>query len=368
MPMPASSQELTRTFGPTRVVLDLRLGETEDSTSSFGFVTDVEVDASGRIFVLDYREQRIKVFDARGHFVRSFGRRGGGPAEFENAHRLVLMRDSLWVIQTQNRVSGFSLGSRPTARSVRLSTSQRASEWIEGIARRGFLVGTASSAGLGLGPRSVYLQIAEERGVRRDTIGVLEVPERTFSYTAVVPGSKHVARTRGVQPFMQGPLWALARSGTTLFTVTAGEGHLRILERSVAGDTLWTRQLKYAPVPVTPKDVQRYLDSISSPQPVRGVGRIVPDRRAIEAVLVRPREWPPVTGLIVGLDSTIWLRVGGPNEGMESWWVFTRTGPVELLRLPPGFRLLRASRSHVWGIRTDGDEVPLVERYRLTRS
>ena len=365
-PAPAASQELTRTADSSRVALDLRLGETDDSTASFGLVIDVEVDASGRLFVLDYREQRVTVFDARGRFLRSFGRRGGGPAEFEFARQLTLMRDSLWVIQAQNRVTGFSLGDRTSARTTRLPTSGLG-QWIEAISQRGFLVATTGSAGLGFGTRSAYLQIVEDRSPRRDTIGIVEVPQRSFRYTSTVPGSKYPARSQGLQPFVLGPLFALARNGATLFTAFAKEGHLRLLERSVAGVTLWTRELTYAPVPVTPKDVQRYLDSISSPRTVRGVGRIVPDRRAIEAALVRPRDWPPVTKLVIGVDSSIWLRVGGPNTGMESWWFFTRTGPVERVQLPPGFTLLRASRSYVWGTRTNADDVPLVERYRVTR-
>ena len=49
---------------------------------AFGGVADVAFDASERLYVLDRLSARVVVFDSLGRFVRSFGKRGGGPGEF----------------------------------------------------------------------------------------------------------------------------------------------------------------------------------------------------------------------------------------------------------------------------------------------
>jgi hypothetical protein len=54
-------------------------------------------DAAGDYFVLDHGDRRIAVFDARGRYLRSFGRRGAGPGEFESME-LVLFDDPWLVI------------------------------------------------------------------------------------------------------------------------------------------------------------------------------------------------------------------------------------------------------------------------------
>lgn len=48
----------------------------------FGAVGDVAFDAAENLYVLDRPNKRVVVFDSAGRFVRSFGKRGGGPGEF----------------------------------------------------------------------------------------------------------------------------------------------------------------------------------------------------------------------------------------------------------------------------------------------
>ncbi len=44
---------------------------------------DLKVDAEGRIYVLDWGDTRIQVYDAGGVYVRTIGRKGQGPGEFD---------------------------------------------------------------------------------------------------------------------------------------------------------------------------------------------------------------------------------------------------------------------------------------------
>lgn len=48
----------------------------------FGEVSGLEVDRSGRLYVLDRQDNRIRVFGSDGRFLAEAGREGGGPGEF----------------------------------------------------------------------------------------------------------------------------------------------------------------------------------------------------------------------------------------------------------------------------------------------
>ena len=62
---------------------ELRIGKEGDEQTQFFRVMDVGVDPSGRINVVDARNFRVQVFDPSGKYIRTIGRQGQGPGEFE---------------------------------------------------------------------------------------------------------------------------------------------------------------------------------------------------------------------------------------------------------------------------------------------
>jgi hypothetical protein len=62
---------------------------------------EVAIGPQGQIFVLDLQDQRIKVFDQEGNFIRMFGGRGGGPGEFRFAWKLGLWESRIGVAEGQ---------------------------------------------------------------------------------------------------------------------------------------------------------------------------------------------------------------------------------------------------------------------------
>ena len=63
---------------------DLSIGSEEDENYFFYRNYDMTVDKDGNIYVVDGGHDRIQVFDREGIFVRSIGRRGQGPGEFQS--------------------------------------------------------------------------------------------------------------------------------------------------------------------------------------------------------------------------------------------------------------------------------------------
>jgi hypothetical protein len=51
----------------------------------FNQIRSMDVDEVGRIYVLDYREARVYIFDEDGTFIKSFGKKGQGPGEMNRA-------------------------------------------------------------------------------------------------------------------------------------------------------------------------------------------------------------------------------------------------------------------------------------------
>ncbi len=75
---------------PMDVAEDLSLESETDKNLSFYRIRSVRVDRDGNIFVLDAGNFRIQVFDRNGRFMRSIGRQGQGPGEFQFPARMGL--------------------------------------------------------------------------------------------------------------------------------------------------------------------------------------------------------------------------------------------------------------------------------------
>jgi hypothetical protein len=62
------------------------------------------VDNNGNIYIGDRSDNIIKVFDSNGKFIRSIGRKGEGPGEFQTIGRMAILPDkSLLVMDWRNR-------------------------------------------------------------------------------------------------------------------------------------------------------------------------------------------------------------------------------------------------------------------------
>lgn len=71
----------------TKLVLKegLTIGKTEPL---FSDLNDIAVDDRGEIYGLDRKEARISVFDSQGALVRTIGKKGQGPGEFQNPREI----------------------------------------------------------------------------------------------------------------------------------------------------------------------------------------------------------------------------------------------------------------------------------------
>ena len=84
-------------------------GEAEDGPTTFADIRGVVRLSDGRIAVANMRPSEIRLFDANGAFIRSLGRSGQGPGEFDALlWRLLRSRDTLFAIDNSGRAQVFN--------------------------------------------------------------------------------------------------------------------------------------------------------------------------------------------------------------------------------------------------------------------
>lgn len=90
---------------------DLRIGS-EDGQSEYMFavIRHIAVDDDENIYVGDYRESHIKVFDKKGKFIQTIGKRGQGPGEIARINFIQINADNELMVfdQTSRKIHHFS--------------------------------------------------------------------------------------------------------------------------------------------------------------------------------------------------------------------------------------------------------------------
>jgi len=108
---------------------ELSIGEVEGREEyMFSGIRSIAVDDRERIYILDYKEAHIKVYDEKGMYIRTIGRKGQGPGEFGLPRNLIITKkNEIMVEDTGNRalifftLDGEFIKSLSTAKTVMFS-------------------------------------------------------------------------------------------------------------------------------------------------------------------------------------------------------------------------------------------------------
>lgn len=93
------------------LVEDLVIGnDTSREDHWFGYLNAIDADASGRIYTVDPKSIRIRIFGPDGSLVKAFGRSGQGPGEFSGPGGIVVAPDGTFIVSDvlNGRLSYFS--------------------------------------------------------------------------------------------------------------------------------------------------------------------------------------------------------------------------------------------------------------------
>lgn len=358
-----------------RLLPDLRIGSLDDPDQSLTTITGVSVGPDGRIYIAQAQDQNIRVYDASGAFIRTIGRRGGGPGEFEGMGQPLWRGDSLYVSDfRQRRVTMFSPdGELVEALSVVVNTEPPFSPG--GVTRMlddGSMLATLSVASAAIADGTVTamptVRVDRDAAVL-DTALWLSVGQSQFSIRL---GDGQLYSS---QPFPDGPISTTGDQGIVVvdrgIATDAAEGRFRLHWVDFSGDTVLSRTYRYTPKPLdrarADSVVAARVESYSDFAQRAGSSRNDLERAIRDAMLV-PRFLPPISSVLLSRSGDVWLRREELPGDSVQWNVLGPRGDVlAVFPLPKSVRPRLIDSDVLYSAEADEFDVPYLVRYRIVR-
>lgn len=350
------------------LVPELRIGGAEDERNNLSEIASISVGADGSIYIAEGMENAIHVFDARGSRVRTLGRKGDGPGEFQLLALVGFKGDTLWAYDDRHERLTFF---RPDGR---VATTLRAQEKrVEAP----FSVVTpliALSDGSVLGYPDLPTAVPVTRiplfrmarvGGNPEVVAYLDWRDNSRGQVTRPNGAFFFTR-----PVSSESLWAVSSTGDAVFVVdrplsrSADVSRFRVTRLNARGDTVFSRTYRYTPQALS-REVRNRFEEAAKARPV--LRRAGVDPEAVVRALALPNFLPPITEVVAGRDGTVWLKREAFEREQVDWMVLDARGEViATLRLPAKLQVHQADRRNVWGVLPDEMDVPQVIRYRVS--
>lgn len=329
--------------------------------AEFSRIAALDLDSRGHIYVADQGRASVVVLGPDGRLLRSIGRRGEGPGEFDYIRNVqVLPGDSLLVFDGGlYRTSIFGPGMDRPSRTINHAedASLTPPNWVEKIPGRPALFAVHREAFSPDEPpsrdytRKQAVRVLDSRGgLVRDSVLVLPAPNDVL-----------IARRQGsvaAAPFSFGrpSLLRLGPDGRIYY----GQGDsLAIRVFSPEGKEVAKFALDHAAPEVTSSDLHAELEQFAGNQMIQDAMREqAPDR------------WPVFNRFVVDDRSRIWVGLATPSGEPTNWLVFDGRGEVVCSApLPKNIELKRIQDGRAYGVEVDDLDVPRVVVYQVsTRS
>lgn len=363
------------------------LGPLQSDKWFFTRVAEIAVDSRGQVFVLDDLDCRIHVFDAAGARVRTLGRKGAGPGEFDRPRRLQILGDTVLLGDRGNhRIVAFS------AVTGKVLTTRRA---YPGQSPLGFSPsGQYESTGgfdVKPGQKIIPFGVAHLDNTSRKSTTLASLTGRNgqLSYTVYRDKLPLVATTRGgiahtSQPFDDRALLDVTPDGRLLIVVersatdvttsrnpfarASPQALIRIRSTAPGGEIVAERTYKTVARTLSANDVGRVIDSLSRFKILPTYTSVARPSDIRDSLFIPPI-WPPVIGLIVGKDGTLWLRQPQAPSPIARFWRIDAAGnQLPSVAVPSRLRILQVTADRIWAAAEDAEENPIVEVHRVVRN
>jgi hypothetical protein len=351
-----------------RVVDDLRLDAT---TEDFPTVSRIFVGPHGQIVVPIQIDQQLRIYDASGKKLATFGRKGSGPGEFNFISIVGWSADSIWVLDPRLRRTTY-IG--PDYKLL------RSEMWPQVDLRTTEPGRVGAFDPLALLPDGSWIGqgfIATADGASRRGVLVRRSPAGEMKPVHLMPEYEKDPRMmwvagfgRGV-PFSLQPQYAWASNGSRFAELTAPmpasrTSHFTVTVFRATGDTVFSRRYQFdgEPIPKQAKD-----SALAAMLPRSGrVSEGPQDLPQRFQAIARERmsNWYiPAQSITLGLDQTIWIGLRPTEEGRKTLILNGRGDQIGTLLLPRTSVVRQATASRIWVTETDADGLTSVVRYRV---
>lgn len=345
------------------LVETLRIGSEEDGPYLFSDIRGIAVGERGSIFVLDFKSQEIRLFDAQGKFVKRVARQGAGPGEIRNANGMLIAPDGrIWVNDPHNvRYSVFTPGGE-------YATQYAAVRWgygylWEGVFdRSGTLIEIVSVRPTGATSSTPKAKRVRPDGSVADTIPLPMCELRGAKVEEASFAGRSTGRSFFMSvPYLPRPVMAWDPRG---FVWCSSRDRYEVLQlRLVGGDTVLRITAPSQPVPVTDAERQAAIEPIR--KAYRDIGQPEPDYDRI------PRVKPAIDNIDVDNSGRLWVRRVTRDPVNTTFDVWDDRGRMVAAVAAP-WRVAAHYRPLIRGdtmytIVTDENDVPVVVRAVIRR-
>ncbi len=356
----SSNAEQASTPEEWGLVEELRIGSLDgDEAAQFGRVSAVMQDRAGRVYVLDYPTQEIRLFDTDGRFIRTIGGMGRGPGEFAGAAGMNLTPEGELVVwDTRNR--RFSIFSRnfEFERSVPRHATGVIYPWRGGFTPVGEFIDWGYSirpdAGAGAGPDDLgeAASTGDYHSIRVD------LSDGAVDTVGHFVGTRELSRT-GMVPFARGSILHQARLGD----VWISEPTSNVLTRySIQGDSVSRHVLPGDAVPVEQADLDSVRTAAESMRlPVVHWDAVPETKQVVRRIFDDAERFIYVMSEVVGAPLGTRAEVLESASGRH---VATLHFPERVAHPYPA---PYATATHILAGVQDSIGVPYVVRYRIVR-
>ncbi len=354
---------------------ELRIGSPDDAETAFTWFRELQVGPDGTIYTGHSQQSEIRMHDQSGAFIRTIGRHGQGPGEFDQIGRMAIVGDTLWILDRgQYRFSYFDLeGDFLGSERIPLKLTDAPTEYPVRPSSRlpdGTIVGSPGAPAHLVASGEMtesYIATMDTAGNVRDTIAW-----RSFGHSIweIADRENRTFGTYRRQPFSDSEHLSISRYDATATRIrfdSAPEGAaptFTVTSWRIRGDTVFDRAYAYEPVPLRTEMVDSIVDEFANSDFLRG--RVTPanaERWAREGLYL-PEYHPPVSALLVGHDGRLWLRAEELGEPAVTWRIIANDGsPLGTVELPKGFTMMFARGFQVWGMELGEFDVPQIVRY-----
>lgn len=124
---PADQKSLSNIYqkGKIRLIAELTLDDNSmPEDVYFEAPVDLTFDTENNIFVCDYKSHNIKVFDISGKFIKTMGRKGQGPGEFQMPFYLAFAKGRLVVWELRNRRLSVLMSDGEFVKSIQMPSAE----------------------------------------------------------------------------------------------------------------------------------------------------------------------------------------------------------------------------------------------------
>ena len=355
--------------GPTLVGEEaLRIGTIAgERPESFGLIRSIAVLDDGRVAVGDGQAEEVRLFDAEGAHLLTFGGPGEGPGELGGSQGVFLDHEGLLRVAEQENArlsvfhpdSGF-VGSYP----LRLFSFGFQGPWPAAIDSGGRTV-VASAGQYGEGRYWNMIRVYDPSMRQLDSIPYFEYTDLVGG-TGDFPGVWRISMGRGTLnmpvPYFAQPHQVLAPNGE-LWATPQGATEIEVARWMPGGDTSLVIRSRRPPVPVTQAERDAAMDDVRSRLEER-----LSTPPALDPSTI-PDTKPPVSGLSLDGLGRLWVRISAQDADTTIYDVFAPDGThAETVALP--FRVDASipptvHGEDVWAVVRDESDVQYVVRARL---